>query len=215
MSALWVTNPSPWPCHCRPKRLGNLDGAGLLCGACQTWCEAHCSCPELKGASTRLGVSIPEMLLGAALASPGLGFSAEHNWCTVGHMGCIWGSQEVHRALTLLRVSQQLHSWIFGVLTLLLCSAKGQEKSYLQTIVLSSQCCGPLKDSAGHGGVSAEDDSSVKAILCMLLSLAWGASGCSFASSWRQLYFTLQKGLVLLLCVCTSLMAPKAQYLSL
>lgn len=130
-------------------------------------------------------------------------------------MGCIWGSREIHRALTLLRVSQQFHSGIFVELTLLLCSAKGQEKSYLQTVVLCSQCCGPLKDSADRGGLSAEDDSSVNAILCMLLSLAWDASGCSFASSWRQLYFTLQKGLVLLLCVCTSLMAPKAQYLSL
>lgn len=146
---------------------------------------------------------------------PHLSFSAEHNWCSVGHMGCIWGSQEVHRALILLRVSQQLHSGVFGVLTLLLCSAKGQEKSCLQTAVLCSQCCCPLKDSADRGGLSAEDDSSVKAILCMLLSLAWDASGCSFASSWRQLYFTLQKGLVLLLCVCTSLMAPQAQYLSL
>lgn len=155
------------------------------------------------------------MLPGAELASPWLSFSAKQKWCSVGHMGCIWGSQEVHRALTLPRVSQQLCSGIFVVLTLLLCSAKGQEKSYLQTIVLCSQCCGLLKDSADHGGLSAEDDSSVNAILCMLLSLAWDASGCSFPSSWRQLYFTLQKGLVLLLCVCTSLMAPKAQYLSL
>lgn len=110
-------------------RLGNLDGAGLLCGVCQTRCEAHYSCPELGGASIQLGVSPPGMLPGAELASPWLSFSAKHNWCSVGHVGCIWGSQEVRRALTLLRVSQQLHSGIFGVLTLVLCSAKGQEKS--------------------------------------------------------------------------------------
>lgn len=128
------------------------------------------------------------------------------------HLGQSEGTQS---SFTLLKVSQHLHSGIFGVLTLLLHSAKCQEKSCLQTTVLCSQCCDPLKDSADHGGLSAEDDSSVKTILCMLLSLAWDASGCSFASSWRQLYFTLQKGLVLLLCVCTSLMALKAQCLSL
>lgn len=112
------------------------------------------------------------------------------------------------------------------MLTLLLCSAKGEEKCYLQPTLLPSQCCSPMKGATGHSGLGTEDDGSVTAVaFCMQLfsaehlvtpALACGASACSsFASSWRQLYFTLQKGLVLLLCVCTSLMAPKAQYLSL
>lgn len=71
----------------------------VLCGVCQIRCEAHYSCPELGGASMQLGVSTPGMFPGAELASPWLSFSAEHNWCSVGHMGCIWGSQKVHRAL--------------------------------------------------------------------------------------------------------------------
>lgn len=181
MSALWIANPSPWPCHCRPMRQGSLDGAGLMCGVCQAQCEAHYNCPELGGASTQLGLSTDSV---AELASPWLSFSAEHNWCSIGHMGCIWGSQGVHRALTLLWCPS---SFILWSADLLLCSAKGQDKSYLQTIELCSHCCGPLKDSADHGALSAQDDSSVKSLLCMLLSLAWDASGCSFASSWRQL----------------------------
>lgn len=65
-------------------------------------------------------VPAPALLLGAVLAWSRLGFSAEHHWCSAGHRGCVWENQEVQRALVLLRVSQQLHPGIFGVLTLLL-----------------------------------------------------------------------------------------------
>ena len=93
---------------------------------------------------------VPALFPAAALAWSRLGFSAEHHWCSAGCRGCIWGNREVQRALVLLRVSQQLSPGIFGVLTLLLCSAKGEEKSYLQPTLLPSQCCGPVQGAAGH-----------------------------------------------------------------
>lgn len=71
-------------------------------------------------------------------------------------------------------------------MTLLLCSAEGEEK---QPTLLPSRCCGPVKGAAGHSGLSPEDDSSVTAVaFCMQLfaaehlvmpALACGASGCS------------------------------------
>lgn len=189
VSVLSSANPSPWPCHCKHVR---LDGDSLVCGACQTLYEAHCGCPEPGGASTELGELTSAhtcVATGAALAWSRLGFSPEHKWCSAGYRGCVWGDQEVQRALVLLRMSQPLHPGIFGVLTLLLCSAKGEEKSYLQPTLLPSQCCSPVKGAAGHGGLSEEDDSSVKAIaFCMQLftaehlvkpALACGALGCS------------------------------------
>lgn len=43
--------------------------------------------------------------------------------------GAVQGDQEVQRTLVLLGMPQQLCPEIFAVLTLLLCSAKGEEKS--------------------------------------------------------------------------------------
>lgn len=167
--------------------------------------------PTLSWESSQ--VPAPALLPGAVLAWLRLGFSAEHQWCSAGHGDCIWGDQEVQRAVVLPRAA---------VLTLLLCSAKSEELP--AAYVAPSQCCGPVNGTARHSDLRTEDDSSVKAVaFCMQLfaaehlvvpALACGASGCSwFASLQTRLYFAVQKGLVLLLCVCTSLMAPKAQCL--
>lgn len=161
-----------------------------MCGVCQTLSEAHCSCPEPGGASTQSWessqVPTPALLPGAALAWSRLGFSAGHHWCSAGHRACIWKDQDRQPLYLLLRVCQQLCPRIFGVLTFLFCSAKGEEN---QPTLLPSQCCGPVKGAAGHSGLSAEDDSSVAAIaFCMQLftaehlvmpALACSASGCS------------------------------------
>ena len=180
----------PGPVTAGTQGWGTWMGTAYCVFVCQTLLEAHCGCLEPGGASTQSWkssqVPAPALLPGAALAWSTLGFSAEHHWYSAGPRGCLWEEQEIQRALVLLRVSQRLCPRIFGVMTLLLCSAEGEEK---QPTLLPSRCCGPVKGAAGHSGLSPEDDSSVTAVaFCMQLfaaehlvmpALACGASGCS------------------------------------